>query len=56
MHEETSYLIMEYLEGQTLADGLRKDPVPLEQLVRYSVGVAPMLSTLRTVAESFTVI
>lgn len=33
----TDYLVMEYLEGETLADRLRKGPLPLPQL--YKVGM-----------------
>src|ERR1700686_3486389 len=35
----TSYLVMEYLEGMTLADRLRKGPLPLEQFFKISVQI-----------------
>ena len=35
----TSYLVMEYLEGETLADRLRKGPLPLEQVLRYGIEI-----------------
>ena len=41
----TSYLVMEYLEGKTLADCLRKGPVPLEQVLRYGTEVADALDS-----------
>ncbi len=34
-----SYLVMEYLEGETLADRLAKGPLPLEQVLRYGVEI-----------------
>ncbi len=34
-----SYLVMEYLDGQTLADRLCKGPLPLEQVLRYGIEV-----------------
>src|ERR1700686_1982174 len=35
----TSYLVMEYLEGETLADRLRKGPLPLEQVLKYGIDI-----------------
>ncbi len=35
----TDYLVMEYLEGQTLADRLAKGPLPMEQVLRYSADI-----------------
>jgi eukaryotic-like serine/threonine-protein kinase len=34
-----SYLVMEYLEGETLADRLRKGPLPLEQVWKYGIEI-----------------
>jgi eukaryotic-like serine/threonine-protein kinase len=35
----TDYLVMEYLEGETLADRLRKGPLPLDQVLRYGIDI-----------------
>lgn len=35
----TSYLVMEYLEGETLADRLSKGKLPLEQVLRYAIEI-----------------
>src|SRR5437899_3164355 len=35
----TSYLVMEYLEGETLADRLRKGPLPLDQVLKYGIEI-----------------
>ncbi len=37
------FLVMEYLEGETLADRLAKGPLPLEQTLRYGVEIADAL-------------
>ncbi|HEY3204698.1 MAG TPA: protein kinase [Thermoanaerobaculia bacterium] len=40
---ETEYLVMEYLEGETLSDRLAKGPLPLEQTMRYGIEIADAL-------------
>jgi len=35
----TDYLVMEYLEGETLADRLRKGPLPLDQVLKYGIDI-----------------
>ena len=40
---DTDYLVMEYLEGETLADRLGKGPLPAEQLLRYGIEIADAL-------------
>jgi serine/threonine protein kinase len=37
------YLVMEYLEGETLAERLVKGPLPLEQTLRYGIETADAL-------------
>ncbi len=37
------YLVMEYLEGETLAQRLVKGPLPLEQVLQYAVEIADAL-------------
>jgi eukaryotic-like serine/threonine-protein kinase len=40
---ETEYLVMEYLEGETLADRLGKGALPLDQVLRYGCEIADAL-------------
>src|SRR5512146_3308343 len=40
---DTEYLVMEYLEGETLADRLAKGPLPIEQTLRYGIQIADAL-------------
>ncbi len=40
---ETDYLVMEYLEGETLSDRLAKGPLPLERTLRYGIEIADAL-------------
>src|SRR5246500_4833856 len=37
------YLVMEYLEGETLARRLQKSPLPLEQVLQYAIEIADAL-------------
>ncbi len=37
------FLVMEYLEGETLADRLARGPLPLEQTLRYGIEIADAL-------------
>jgi Tol biopolymer transport system component len=40
---ETEYLVMEYLEGESLADRLARGPLPTEQLLRYGMEICDAL-------------
>ncbi|HEX8169734.1 MAG TPA: protein kinase [Thermoanaerobaculia bacterium] len=42
-HEGVDYLVMEFLEGESLADRLAKGALPLEQVIRYGVEIAEAL-------------
>ena len=37
------YLVMEYLEGETLAARLLKGPLPLDQVLRYAIEISDTL-------------
>jgi Tol biopolymer transport system component/tRNA A-37 threonylcarbamoyl transferase component Bud32 len=39
----TDYLVMEYIEGESLAERLKKAAVPLDQALRYAVEIADAL-------------
>jgi eukaryotic-like serine/threonine-protein kinase len=38
-HDGIDYLVMEYLEGETLADRLRKGPLPVEQVLKFGIEI-----------------
>jgi len=40
---ETEYLVMEYLEGETLSERLRKGALPFDQVLRYGIEIADAL-------------
>ena len=39
----TDFLVMEYLEGETLADRLRTGALPLDQALKYAIEIADAL-------------
>ena len=43
-HDGVDFLVMEYLEGETLAARLRKGPMPLTQALRTAVEIAEALA------------
>jgi Tol biopolymer transport system component len=43
--EGTDYLVMELLEGESLADRLKKGPLPLKLALQYAVEIAQALET-----------
>ena len=43
-HDGTSYLVMEYLEGESLADRLRKGPLPLKQTLEFGFQITEALA------------
>ena len=42
-HDGTDYIVMEHLEGQTLAERLEKGPLPTDQLLRHAIEIADAL-------------
>jgi serine/threonine protein kinase/Tol biopolymer transport system component len=44
VQDGTNFLVMEYLEGQTLAERLAKGPLPLDQVLRISTEIAQALA------------
>ena len=44
-HEGTTFLVMEYLEGDTLAARLTKGPLPTAQVLRFAAEIADALDT-----------
>ncbi|HEY4642647.1 MAG TPA: protein kinase [Thermoanaerobaculia bacterium] len=41
--DDIEYIVMEYLEGETLADRIARGPLPLSQVVRYATEIAEAL-------------
>src|SRR5688572_17987178 len=43
-HDGLAFLVMEYLEGETLADRVARGPLPLELVLRYGIEIADALA------------
>jgi len=43
IEDGTDFLVMEFIEGQTLADRLKKGALPLEEALRYGAQIADAL-------------
>ena len=43
-HEDISFLVMEYLEGETLAARLARGPLPLPEVLKYAIQIADALA------------
>ena len=41
----TAFLVMEYLDGETLADRLRQGPLPLKQALEFGIQITEALAT-----------
>src|SRR5439155_19721523 len=41
--EGTDFLVMEFLEGQTLAERLKKGPLPVDEAMKYAIQIADAL-------------
>jgi Tol biopolymer transport system component/tRNA A-37 threonylcarbamoyl transferase component Bud32 len=41
--QRVSYLVMEHLEGETLAERLKRGPLPIDQVLRFGVQIAEAL-------------
>ena len=42
-HHDSDYLVMEYLQGETLADRIARGPLPVKEVVRIGLGIAQAL-------------
>ncbi|MBZ5499161.1 MAG: serine/threonine-protein kinase [Acidobacteriia bacterium] len=42
-HEGVHFLVMQYLEGETLAERLKRGPLPLDQALRHAIEIAEAL-------------
>ena len=43
IHDGVDYLVMEYLEGETLAERLKRGPLPLDEVLEYGIQIGDAL-------------
>jgi len=43
--EEIPFIVMEYVEGQTLSDSIASEPMPIAQVIEYAIQIAEALNT-----------
>ena len=46
-HNDIEFLAIEYLEGETLAQRLKKGPLPPDQMLKYAIEIAGVLDKVR---------
>ena len=51
-HDGTPFLVMQYLEGETLEAGLKRQPLPLDESLRYAIQIADALDSARSAPRS----
>src|SRR5579859_309068 len=44
-HDGIDYLVMEYLEGETLASRIKKGPLPPDQVLQFAIQITDALDT-----------
>jgi len=46
--QDTEYLVLELLEGETLASRIERGPLPLTQVLRFGIEIADALEAIRS--------
>ena len=54
-HEDCDFLVMEYLEGETLASRFERGPLPVDQVLRYATEIGDALDKAHAKASSIAI-